>query len=110
MPIANCIVSPDCCSTVQESLSFLWARESGKSEEHMTINVTQYDRQFGKSYPVMANLLLPSAWPVEDVSRLQSGLAQALSLFFSLPVSRIHIVTLIVQSGHVVENGHRIQW
>ena len=110
MPIANCIVSPDCCSAVKESLSFLWARESGKSEEHMTINVIQSHQQFGHHYPVMVNLLLPAAWSDENVSCLQTGLAQALSIYFCLPVSRIHIVTLMVQSGHVVENGHEIRW
>lgn len=109
MPIANCIIASD----VKQGLSNLvelWANESGKSSEHMTINIISSTRQFGNEYSVMANLLLPSAWSSSDVSLLQVGLAKALATHFCISISKVQIVTSIIGSGLVVENGKEIQW
>lgn len=109
MPIANCIVTSDCRQS-PGSLVELWASESGKSAEHMTVNIVTSDRQYGNQYPVMANLLLPSIWSNSDISRLQTGLAKALAKSFNVALNQVHIITNIVDSGLVVEDGQEIKW
>lgn len=109
MPIANCIVSEECEADKGE-LAELWSRESGISSDEMTVNILIGDQQFGKSYKVMATLYLPTAWSMTTVSKLQIGLANALSKYFCQPIEKIHIITSIVESGLVVETGKEQTW
>lgn len=109
MPIANCIVSPahqQCLGNIIEA----WAEESGKPIEHMTVNITNSNQQFGNEYAVMANLLLPSMWSSSEVSSLQIGLAKALAKNFKVSIKQIHVVTSIINSGMVVEGGQELTW
>ena len=109
MPIANCIVTPE-CQNGAEDLVRLWAKESGQSEEHMTINIVVSSQQLGNRYAVMATLILPSLWSAESVSSLQIGLSKALSVYFKIPLEGIFITTNIVESGCVVSNGEEEVW
>lgn len=112
MPIANCIITSNCNKGSGESneLIKLWASESKKSSEDMTINITTSDEQYGKQYAVMANLLLPSIWSDSDISQLQLGLAKALSLHFNVSLKEVFVATCIVNSGMVVEEGKEVEW
>jgi len=58
----------------------------------------------------MANLSLPSMWSTSDISSLQVGLAEALSLYFGFAIDEVHVITNIVTSGMVVESGQEIKW
>ncbi len=109
MPVANCIVSPDCVPGTAD-LAELWAEESGCSAEHMTINIITGNQQFGRQYSVMANLYLPSLWSSEAMSALQTGLAGALSVYFTLSAEEILVITQIIDSGNVVENTKEVDW
>ena len=109
MPIANCFVISG-CQPGSSNLVELWASESGQSPEHMTVNIVEGTKQLGNIYPVMAILLLPSIWSEADTSSLQLGLATALAIHFNLASSEVHVVTQIVNSGLVVEDGEEIQW
>lgn len=112
MPIANCIITSNCQknSDSSKNLIELWASESKKSPEHMTINLITSSEQLGKKYSIMANLLLPSIWPSSDISSLQIGLANALSLYFNVSLEEVFFSTSIVNSGMVVEAGEEIEW
>jgi len=112
MPIANCIITSDCHKRSGESseLITLWAIESNKSPEDMTINIIASDEQYGKKYSVMAHLLLPSIWSGSDISQLQLGLAKALTLHFNVSLKEVFVSTSIVNSGMVVEEGEEIEW
>jgi len=112
MPIANCIITSESQKNADNSnnLIELWAKESGKSSEHMTINIITSYKQFGKKYSIMANLLLPSMWSSADISSLQVGLARALSQHYKLNLQDVHVVTSLVNSGMVVEAGKEIKW
>lgn len=112
MPIANCMVISNCYERALHSsdLVALWATESGKSPEHMTINILKCAEQRGNSYDVMANLLLPSLWENKDVHSLQVGLAKALAKYFKVAISDVHVTTNILSSGMVVENGEVVEW
>ena len=76
----------------------------------MTVNIISIDQQFGSEYAVMANLQLPSVWSSEQVYAIQLGLAQALTCYFSVAVNDVHVVTNVIDSGMVVENGEQAVW
>jgi len=112
MPIANCIITPKCQSSLDHSVSLIniWSKESKLSSEHMTVNLIESKVQLGNNYNVMANLLLPSMWSRKDISSLQIGLANALAQYFSVTLQSVHVVTSIINSGLVVEGGKEITW
>ena len=111
MPIATCFIRGGLTTPVDaRGLTGLWAEESGISDEHMTINVVAGTGQDGAPYGVMAFLYLPSLWSCEDVRRLQVGLARALGRGFAVVVAEVQVITSIVESGHVVENGETQAW
>lgn len=109
MPIANCIVAPALDPTDQNPVE-LWADESGKAKQHMTINIVEYRQQFGTQYPIMATLQLPSLWSSSDINCLQVGLARALAKYYQVAIGDVHVITNIIAPGLVVENGEQTQW
>ena len=112
MPIANCIITSKYQKNSDNSsrLIELWASESKKPSEHMTINIITSNEQLGKQYHIMASLLLPSIWSGSDISSLQIGLAKALALHFNASLSEVFVATTIVNSGMVVEAGEQVEW
>ena len=112
MPIANCILTPECInsSDQQGNLIDKWAKAADQSSEHMTINLLTLKEQLGNAYQIMASLQLPALWSPKDISSLQTGLAKALSEHFSVPLSTVHVVTNIIESGRVVEDGKEVKW
>lgn len=109
MPIANCIVN-QANSNYTDDLVELWSDESGINSAHMTINILNSTEQFGQQYKIMATLQLLSIWSSEKVSDLQLGLAKALSTRFKLPIDQVHVVTTVIESSLVVENGEEVSW
>ena len=111
MPIANCFVKDELpLQSEIEALTALWSDESEVGVEHMTINVIAGTRQSGAPYRVMAFLYLPSLWSSQQVRRLQEGLARALSRGFAVTPAEVHVITSIVEPGHVVEGGETQAW
>jgi hypothetical protein len=111
VPIANCFVRGELPADVDvEGLIALWSEESDVGPEEMTINLIAGARQGGSSYRLMAMLFLPSLWSPDAMRRLQRGLAAALSRGLELPLADVHVITSIVDSGHVVENGETQEW
>ena len=111
MPIAHCMMS----QSVMESLSgvdlvALWGHYSEQSTEFMTVNILPVAKQFGQPYAVMATLYLPNLWPEGKVKRLQEGLAAAFVDALNMTAEQVHVLTQIVDSGRVVENGKVVEW
>ncbi|MCV2885935.1 hypothetical protein OE749_14680 [Aestuariibacter sp. AA17] len=88
----------------------LWSSLSGVRETHLTVNIIPNVQQYGQPYDVMVNLYLPSMWSNSQVAAIQLGLANALSTSLKRPISDIHIISTIVDTGLVVEDGHMITW
>lgn len=109
MPIANCIISQNLVAEDLDLIS-LWADQSGQSPQHMTVNLITSESQLGQPYPVMTNLYLPSLWNSKDIESLQKGLANALAKYFNLKLIEVHVITQILDSGSVVENGEVLKW
>ena len=112
MPIANCIMAPALAGGAPSGKDLIsrWAEKSGTTADHMTINLIYASAQYGAAYSVMADLQLPDLWPGRKCRKLQEGLAFALAETFGLELSEIHVVTHMVSSGHVVENGRTESW
>jgi hypothetical protein len=111
VPIANCFLRGEHPAEADvDRLIALWSEESDVGPEEMTINLIAGARQGGSSYRLMALLFLPSLWSRDAVDRLQRGLAAALSRGLGLSPSDVHVITSIVDSGHVVENGQTQEW
>jgi hypothetical protein len=109
VPIANCLVAsvPDNLDTSE--IVAAWSNRSGIDSDEMTINLLQA-HQAGKPYAVMAWLYLPSIWPDGAVAALTEGLAAALADAFVVELSSVQVVTSIVASGLVVEDGQTVRW
>jgi hypothetical protein len=109
MPIALCFVDARLVKCGENPVE-LWRDESGIACDEMTINIISSGQQFGKPYPVIARLMLPSLWPPPQVSALQTGLARALARHFDLETAQVLVITQMVESGLVVDNGQEINW
>lgn len=112
MPIANCFIlsSLNTTSVDESELVSSWTSTSTISSDEMTVNLIEVNKQVGKSYSIIAQLLLPSIWPRAEVSSLQTGLAQALSQCYKVPFEQVIVITNIIESGMVVESGREINW
>jgi hypothetical protein len=112
MPIVNCFIAPglDPAQTNQQDIIDLWGKEANQSTGHMAINWIRCTMQTGHSYPVMAELSLASLWSAEHISDIQVGLAKALAIYFSLSLEQVFVLTTIVESGRVVDNGREVIW
>lgn len=109
MPIANCVLKRGLKITDRNIID-LWAHASQVSPQEMTINFIHASEQLGKQYSVMATLYLPSAWTEAKRIALQVGLASALAKGLGQPSELVNVVTLIVASGHAVDNGELQNW
>ncbi len=112
MPIANCVVSAHCLKNIKPAgkLVDLWAGKSGKPAQQMTLNIIERVQQEGSAYEVMTQLYLPSLWSQDDIELLQLGLADALATYFDIAIGDVQIITHVVESGMVVEDGEVATW
>lgn len=109
MPIAHCLVDKNCVLPQVDIIS-LWAEESGVASEHLTLTFNEMNAQYGNHYSIMANLYLPSLWSAEKVDKIQLGLSQSLIRSFELSAEQVFVMTQVIKSGHVIENGNIQYW
>lgn len=109
MPIANCFFAASTHTPDAEMIVSTWSKRSGVASGEMTVNVVNA-AQGGKKYAVMAWLYLPSLWSSDDIVALSEGLAAALADVTGSPPSSVQVVTCIVGSGNVVEDGETLRW
>ena len=111
MPIAYCFVKdkPSIRSHLQK-LASDWATEAGVDPKNITINLVTTEHRVGNPYAVMINLYLPTAWSEEDVQRIQVSLLKVVMNHLQVEAKEIFIMTSLIQSGHVVENGRVVRW
>jgi hypothetical protein len=54
----------------------------------------------------LVNLFLPSIWSEENIKDIQKNLLSLLCKHFIIDESDIFIMTLLIQSGHLIEKGN----
>ena len=111
MPIAHCLVKdfvilPHEWDDVVTDL----AEKAKLNKTDITLNVIANTHQFGNHYKIMVNLYLPTLWTSMDVELIQTSLLQAFIENLKLNPSEIFILTSLIESGHVVENGKIVWW
>lgn len=113
MPIATVFVRSDMEPLDDKSLARLvpaWAAHADQPAAHMTVNIVDNIVQAGAGFALMAWLDLPDLWPGEAVDALQTGLARALADVFAADIGEVQVITRLVASGHVVEDGAIVRW
>ena len=111
MPIANCYIKNKQVSQGElEELAGKWAEKLHIDIKDICLTVLTDFTQVGQQYEVMINLFLPSLWAEEDVKTIQKTLLELLKSYLKINSSEIFLITSIVQSGHVMENGKIAEW
>jgi hypothetical protein len=112
MPVAICNLSPNLTlgDNAPSEIIKQWGRYSGIDASEMTVTLLRAKQQAGKQYGAICTLQLPNIWSVSSVSKLQLGLAKAISEHYRLGASDVLVMTSYLDSGFVVEGGEEIHW
>ena len=111
MPIANCFIKDKQVSQQDlQALAKKWAEQINVDEKDVCLTFIPNCIQGGQQYKVLINLYLPSLWSEENINNIQKCLLSILSNHFQTDHSNIFIMTSIIESGHVVENGEIVEW
>ena len=111
MPIANCFIK-DKKVTQQElqQLAKKWASVVEVDVKDICLTFIPDCIQAGQQYKVLINLYLPSLWSENQVNHIQKSLLRILCEFLKVEASEVFIMTSIILSGHVIENGEVVKW
>lgn len=111
MPIANCFIKDQQVSQNElQKLAAEWADQINVDVKDICLTFITNNVQAGQQYEILVNLYLPSLWSKESTKTIQKSLLTILSKYFQLEPSEIFVMTLIIQSGHVIENGAIVEW
>lgn len=93
-----------------DSIVIKWAEEIGVNLNNISISLIETKIQAGNKYKIMVNLYLPSLWGNKDIEYIQLTLAQLITTHLSLLPEDLFIMTSIIQSSNVIENGKVVKW
>jgi hypothetical protein len=111
MPIANCFTKNKQSSQQEiQEVAEKWAEQIKVDVKDICLTFIPKCNQGGQQYEVLVNLYLPSLWDQDNIKLIQKSLVNILSDFHNTEASEIFIMTSIIQSGHVVENGEIVEW
>lgn len=111
MPIANCFCKKKNLSKEKlEEMVLEWSRIIGVNKKEVCINIINEYTQVGQKYSVFINLYLPTIWSKTNIKKIQLGLLKVISKYYNIEESEVFIVTSVVQSEHVIENGKIVKW
>ncbi len=111
MPIANCFVSGiEVSAESGNQIARAWAAKINTNISDITLSFIPVSFQAGQTYAVMIQLYLPDFWSGEETKGVQLELLNAVCAALMIQASHVFIVTHMVTSGHVVENGKIVTW
>jgi hypothetical protein len=110
MPIATCFAAKTVAAEKIEEIVTEWAGISGTAKKDICITLVPYHLQGGQQYDMLVNLYLPTLWSKTDVKKIQLGLLKTLCKHLELAEEKVFIMTSLIASGHVVENGAIVSW
>lgn len=110
MPIAHCLVKTKVSDREAQNMAHVWASEVGVAVKDVCLTFTPIIAQGGQTYKAPINLYLPALWSTADRVHIQQSLAQILAIHLHLSPREIFLITCIVATGHVVENGEIVHW
>jgi len=109
MPIANCFLRAD-IPLPSADIASAWRSTIGVDLKDVSISFIPGCLRQGAAYAVMVQLFLPSLWSPASIKTIQLSLADLLQQSMSLEPEDVFIITTIVQSGAVVEQGAIVEW
>jgi hypothetical protein len=110
MPIATCFLNPKIDINQISGLVTEWAGILEVEERDICINVITNFHQFGRDYEILVHLSLPSVWKEREIREIQTSLLGLLSRYCRVAPEKIFIMTNIIHSGHVVDDGEIVTW
>ena len=111
MPIATCYVKDKTITNRQwDALTSEWAAQIGVDVKDICLTIVTNYQQSGEQYDALVHLNLPSLWSKEEVKNIQLKLLTLLKELLKVPGKKIFILTSIIQSEHVVEDGKIVKW
>jgi hypothetical protein len=111
MPIANCFIKNKNLNSNEWSImASEWAQSIEVDTEDICINIITGVIQVGRDYSVLVDLHIPSLWTDKEIKKIQLGLLNVLQKHLDIPPEQIFIMTNIIHSGRVVENGEIVAW
>lgn len=111
MPIANCFIKES--EVALDGLDLLvteWASKIGTDVNDITMTFVPVLKQAGQTYSVLINLYLPDFWSGDDVKGIQISLLDSVCKCLNVKADRIFILTMLISTGNVVENGKIVSW
>lgn len=111
MPIANCYINGIKVSIKQvETLTKAWADTIKVALKDICLSFMEVSWQTGQNYKVMVHLFLPTLWGESGIEKVQLSLDKLLKKHLKLGTGDVFIMTSIIQSGNVTENGQIGRW
>jgi hypothetical protein len=110
MPIAICFLNKSVERDIMNQIAREWSDNIGVDSKDICINYIQNFYQAGQQYEALVNLYLPSLWTDSDIKKIQNELLNVLVKHLHITHNLVFIITSIIESGHVVENGNIITW
>lgn len=111
MPIATCFLkNKKADKNTLDVIANEWSTAINVDVKDISITFVQDYYQAGQNYSALVYLYLPSLWSEKSINNIQTELINLLVKHLNISHDRILIITSIVQSGHVVENGGIVTW
>lgn len=115
MPIAFCNITPALLSSPEtearfQSITDKWATAAAVDATELTLQVQPLAFQVGRSYAVIATVVLPALWPSESQQQILLGLSQALCQTLDTGASEVLVMLHPLPSGTIVDDGELVTW
>jgi len=111
MPIVNCFTKrKELNSQILNDIVQKWSEKIEVAEKDITMNFVADYAQVGQKYEFLVFLYLPTLWNKESIRNIQTTLLEILLDFFKVSANEVLILTNIIESGNVIENGKVATW
>jgi hypothetical protein len=111
MPIAICYTNENIIDNLSlQQLIAEWATLIQVDTKDIHVSMVYPQLQSGQTYKLLAHVFLPTLWTYEEVNNIQLSFHRLLMKYGGLLPADIFIITTLVPSAQVVENGSLVTW
>lgn len=111
MPIATCFLkNKKADDNTLGVIANEWSTVINVDVKDISITFVQDYYQAEQNYSALVYLYLPSLWSEKSIKNIQTEPLNLLIQHLNISHDRILIITSIIQSGHVIENGDVVIW
>lgn len=110
MPIVNCYSTKELHREIWDQFVHQWSEKIGVDQKDITIHIFTDFLQAGEPYTLKVELYLPSLWSNQSINAIQQSFLSLTEEFLGVKQNEVFLMTLIVQSGHVIDRGSLARW